>query len=215
MSARPDASLVAWLSLEVLPHEAEARAWIRSASVSPAEEDDIIQEVYCRLLELDDAVAAVQPRTLFLRVVREATQDHLRLTPVVSIDIASIMDELEAPEAISSPERIAHDRRILAQVREVIATLPSQCRQVFELRKMWGLSQKDVSRRLHISEKTVEKEMTLGLRLLMQALARKTPLQTQLERTPGTHADAASSRRDRRGSGGLGGKGRRGRDKPR
>lgn len=215
MSARADASVVAWLAREVLPHEAEARAWIRSASVGPAEEDDIVQEVYCRLLEVDGSTAGVQPRTLFLRMIREATRDHLRLTPVVSIDIASVMDELEAPEAISSPERIAHDRRILAQVRDVIATFPSQCREVFELRKMWGLSQKDVSRRLHISEKTVEKEMTFGLRLLMQALARKTPLRTQVERNPGTHADAASSRRGRRGSGGLGGKGRRGRDKRR
>lgn len=209
--------IVEWLSLEILPHEADARAWIRSASVGPAEEDDIIQEVYCRLLEESDIGGVVQPRVLFLRLVRETTQAHLRQVPVVSIDIASVMDELEAPEAISSPELIAHDRRVLSQVREVVSTFPPRCREVFELRKMWGLTQKDVSRRLHISEKTVEKETTRGLWLLMRALARKSESHKPNRAEPNrrAHADPASSRRNRLGGGGLGGQGRRGRSQSR
>lgn len=202
--------VIEWLSLEILPHEAEARDWIRSASIGPEEEDDLIQEVYCRLLEIEDVARIAQPRAFLFQTVRAALQDHLRQTPVVRIDISSLMDSLIAPEALNSPEMIAHDRRVLAQVRAAIEALPGRCREVFELRKLWGLTQKDVSRRLQISEKAVETETTRGLRLLMQAMADK----SRTPRTRETHGPTPAPGRDRFRSRRMGGQGRRRAAKP-
>lgn len=202
--------VIDWLSLEILPHEAEARDGIRAAGLGP-EEDDLIQEVYCRLLEVEDVARIAQPRAFLLQTVRAVIQDHLRQTPVVQIDISSLIDDLIAPEALSSPEAIAHDRRRLAEVGQAIEALPGRCRQVFEMRKLWGLPQKDVARRLNISEKAVESETTRGLRLLMQAMADK----SRAPRTRGTHGPTPTARRHRLGGRRLGDPDRRRASEPR
>jgi RNA polymerase sigma-70 factor (ECF subfamily) len=44
-----------------------------------------------------------------------------------------------------------------------IAALPPQCAKVFILRKMQGLSQKEIAARLNISVRTVENHVALGL----------------------------------------------------
>jgi RNA polymerase sigma-70 factor (ECF subfamily) len=46
------------------------------------------------------------------------------------------------------------------------------CRETLILRRMEGLSQKEVAQRLKISEKTVEKYMANGVRLLIKIFGR-------------------------------------------
>jgi len=59
-------------------------------------------------------------------------------------------------DVVDSRERI----RLLARA---IAALPPQCAKVFILRKMQGLSQKEIAARLNISVRTVENHVALGL----------------------------------------------------
>ena len=47
----------------------------------------------------------------------------------------------------------------------VIASLPDKCREVLTLRKIHGLSQKEIAQRLGIAEHTVEKHISHGVRL--------------------------------------------------
>jgi RNA polymerase sigma-70 factor (ECF subfamily) len=51
----------------------------------------------------------------------------------------------------------------MAIFAEAISALPPQCRRVFLLRKVQGLSQKDVAQRLGLSVSTVEKHLATGL----------------------------------------------------
>jgi RNA polymerase sigma-70 factor (ECF subfamily) len=44
--------------------------------------------------------------------------------------------------------------------------LPTRCRQIITLRKIYGLSQKEVAAQLGIAEHTVEAQGTIGLRKL-------------------------------------------------
>ena len=52
-----------------------------------------------------------------------------------------------------------------------VARLPTRCRQVFTLRKVYGLSQKEIAAELNISENTVEQHLAKGMRLCSAALA--------------------------------------------
>jgi RNA polymerase sigma-70 factor (ECF subfamily) len=45
-----------------------------------------------------------------------------------------------------------------------IQSLPERCRQVFTLRKIYGLSQKEIAQKLSISENTVEVQGAIGIR---------------------------------------------------
>src|SRR3546814_20809608 len=60
----------------------------------------------------------------------------------------------------------------LRRIGALIAALPAKCREAFVLRKVQGLSQREIAGRLRISENTVEKHVGTGLRLLMRSLAR-------------------------------------------
>jgi DNA-directed RNA polymerase specialized sigma24 family protein len=48
----------------------------------------------------------------------------------------------------------------LALVARQFTAMPSQCRQVFTLRKVYGYSQKEIATRLSIPESEVEKHLT-------------------------------------------------------
>ena len=47
---------------------------------------------------------------------------------------------------------------------EAIQSLPDRCRQIFTLRKVYGMSQQQIAQRLGISEHTVSAQLTIGVR---------------------------------------------------
>lgn len=59
--------------------------------------------------------------------------------------------------------------------QQALQTIPEKCREVFLLKRS-GLSQKEISERLDISEKTVENQMTKALKILREALKDYTAL---------------------------------------
>ena len=73
------------------------------------------------------------------------------------------MTEVQQNPFVSAPE--------LVRVAEFVRSLPMECRQVFTLRKVYGLSQKEIATELDISENTVEQHLAKGVRLCSAALA--------------------------------------------
>jgi len=63
-------------------------------------------------------------------------------------------------------------RQEVQAVSAALDQLPNVCRETLILRRVEGLSQKEVARRLNISEKTVEKHMANGVRLLIKIFGR-------------------------------------------
>ena len=85
---------------------------------------------------------------------------------VNEIDSLSVVDD-----AVGVPEALAHaeDFRILLRA---IESLPERCRQVVTLRKIYGLSQKEVATQLGVSEATVETQGGIGLRKCIEYFRR-------------------------------------------
>lgn len=59
--------------------------------------------------------------------------------------------------------------------QQALQAIPERCREVFLLKRS-GLSQKEISEKLDISEKTVENQMTKALKILREALKDYTSL---------------------------------------
>lgn len=172
-SGRPPlaADRAVWLAERILPYEPALRNWLRERlALSAADADDIIQESYAKLAGLESVDHVREPRAYLFTVARSLVHQHLRRAQVVAIETVAELDGLgvEAPRA--SPERIASSRQQLALAQRLLAGLPGRCREVFRMRRIEGLSQREVAARLGISQSTVEKHMIKALRLLMAGL---------------------------------------------
>ena len=165
-----DADRIRWLAREILPHEADVRGWLRRSLVISGEVDDVVQEAYCRLADVKGFERIISPRAYFFQTARSIVLEQMRRARIVRIDAVTEIDALCIEWDEPSPERIAGARRELARVMEIVATLPERARRIFEMRKILGLSQKDIAQRLGISENVVENEAARGLKAVLAGL---------------------------------------------
>lgn len=166
--------LIEWVGRCVLPCEGYARAWLRQASVKPSEADDIIQEGYSRIANIESFRHIANPRAYFVAIVRNILFEQLRRSRIVRIDTVAELDALNIIDDSPDPERAMSAKDELARLRQLIDTLPERCRRIFVLRKFDGLSQKQIAMRLGITENTVETQVGRGLRLILKAWAEDT-----------------------------------------
>jgi RNA polymerase sigma-70 factor (ECF subfamily) len=170
MDAAPP-HIIAWVGTQILPHEADVRAWLRRARVHEADVDDILQESYCRMAALSSIDHIASPRAYFFTVAKNIAFMRLRRARVVRIDAVEEIDRLDVVSEAPSPEQFAVGRAELARLYRLILTLPERCRQVFVLRRVQNIPQKEIARRLGMAETTVENEAAKGLRLILSAIA--------------------------------------------
>lgn len=164
------AEIVAFVGSQILPHEADVRAWLRRTGGLAADVDDIIQETYCRLAALEAVTHIVSGRAYFFRTARNIAIERIRRARIVRIDCVTEIDALNVVDDEPSPERIVAGRRELLRVQRLIEGLPERCRQIFTLRRIQGLSQREVAARLGVTENVVETQSMRGLRLILRAL---------------------------------------------
>ncbi len=164
--------LTTWITYGIMPHEASARQWLRRRLSSRDDTDDLIQEAYARLVGMTAFEHIAEPRRYFHQVVRNLLIDHVRRQRVVRIDAAADIETVEATGA--DPEQAVAAREEVARVHRAIDALPERCRQVIRLRKIEGLSQREIALRLNVSESIVENDGIKGLRLIAKSM-RETP----------------------------------------
>ena len=158
----------AWLGRQVLPHEPQLRAWLRRRNLGGLEIDDVIQETYTRLFQAESVAHVHDARNYAFQVAGSVVIDHLRRMKVVPIASVPGLDYLEVGSDEPSPERQVIDRDELTRLAEMIARLPGKVRDVFTLRRVHGLSQREVAGRLGLAESTVEKHMARGFLIMSQ-----------------------------------------------
>jgi RNA polymerase sigma factor (sigma-70 family) len=161
-----------WLARHVLPHEAALRAWLRQKYTLGVEVDDIVQETYAILAGLESVENIRNPRGYAFQTAHSLILAHLRRSKIVSIRSASDLELQGALADTPSPEQVAEDRDELENVVRVLASLPDKVREVFLLRRVHGLSQRETAERLGITENSVEKRVSQGIRTLLAAFGR-------------------------------------------
>lgn len=179
------------MAINVLPLEPTVRVWLSGVRVSHEDAEDLIQEAYCLLAGLDSVDHILRPDAYFFSTVRNLLRRRLRRAAVVPIttiaDLESFRDDRP------SPEREVGGRRDYDRVRAIIATLPEPCRRVVELRRVEGVSQREIAQTLGISEGMVEWHVHRGIQAVLRHLGNR---QDDLDSEP--QMDALGARRIQR-----------------
>jgi RNA polymerase sigma-70 factor (ECF subfamily) len=160
----------AWLARHILPHEPALRAWLRRRVTPGLEVDDVVHETYAALAALPSVDHIESPRGYAFQTAQSLVLRHMRRAKVVRFEALAPEDSWAHPSDEPTPERTVAAREELQRVMRLIDTMPAKCREAFMLRRFSGLSQRDVARRMGISESTVEKHIGRALRILMDAL---------------------------------------------
>lgn len=112
------------------------------------------------------------PKAFLFATARNLSLDYLRRQKVagenalVETDALSVLDDSE-----DIPETVARNQE-LSFLTKAIQSLPDRCRQVFTLRKIYGMSQDEIAERLGISAHTVSAQLTIGLHKCTEYFAR-------------------------------------------
>jgi RNA polymerase sigma factor (sigma-70 family) len=164
--------IIAWVGSHVLPHEAAVRAWLRRWTGRDQDIDDVIQEAYCRLAAMDDVTHVGNGRAYLFQTTRNIVLEQVRRSKIVRIDNVTDMSSLAVVDEAPSMDRVVSGVRELQRVERLIERLPAKCRQVFILRRIYGVSQREIGRMLGLTQATVEKQATRGLKFIVDGLER-------------------------------------------
>jgi RNA polymerase sigma factor (sigma-70 family) len=159
-----------WFEQEVQPIEQPLRDYLRRSLPSQADVDDVVQESYIRLLKAKEKRLIRSTKAFLFTIARNVVRDFLHRrarTASIPITETGALPVLEGDESLV--EGICR-RQELAVLREAIDSLPDRCREVILLRKIKGLSQKEIAELLGIAEHTVEALAVKGVRRCAQYL---------------------------------------------
>jgi len=125
--------------------------------------EDVVQETYLRAYSAESKQAVEHPKAFLFRIARNValtklTRKSRQITQYIDDASATNATDTVAPTDL---ELAAHE--LLGLYCEAIATLSDNCREVFLLRKIHGLSHKEIAARMSLSVSSIEKYLRHGI----------------------------------------------------
>jgi len=162
-----------WFADEVQTHAADVERWLRRRFPALSDPENLTQESLARVWQVRQTRGQVAaPRALLFTTARNLALDELRRRQIVTFESVAEMEDL--PVCVDEPtaaEQTGHHQE-LELLTQAIQSLPDRCRQVLTLRKIYGMSQKEIAAELGIAEHTVEVQVANGMRRCALFLAK-------------------------------------------
>lgn len=136
--------------------------------VAPHEIEDVVQEAIVRSYAASRKQTIENPSGFMFRTARNLA---LNSADRAAAKLNRSMDDYLESEAFidtTTPESECAVQQEFVAFCQAVASLPASCRRVFILRKIYGLSQKEIAARLEISPSTVENHITRGMSITTQ-----------------------------------------------
>lgn len=149
-------------TLDLLAYEPGLRRYLRRRAPA-GQVDDLVQDVFARLLSLRDP-AAVQDleRYIFVVAASVLSHQHRRRAPWQA------MEDLEAfgPTDEVTPERALIGKEGVEAILSVLGGLPPRTRHIFLLHRFEEMTYQRIAGELGVSISAVEKHMMAALKAL-------------------------------------------------
>jgi RNA polymerase sigma factor (sigma-70 family) len=144
-------------------HESSLKRFIRCFLRNPPDVDDIAQEAFLRAYAAERNQPIEQPKSFLFRIAKHVALSQLSRKARQITDYIEDSDDSAVIQTESSAEDELSAQQILGLHCEAVAELAPQCRQVYLLRKVHGLSHKEIAAHLGIAISTVEKHLIKGV----------------------------------------------------
>ena len=145
-------------------HQGALRRFISRFVQRTQDIDDVAQEAFMRAYRAEKGKPIEQPKSFLFRIAHNVAITELTKKSHQIIDYIADIDESAVVWLEDSAEEQAMAEELIGIHCEAVAHLPPQCRRVFLMRKVHGMSHKEISVELNISISTVEKHMSKGVR---------------------------------------------------
>lgn len=154
-----DPETARWFANDVTPHEASLRRYL-CGLVEVSNIDDLVQEIYSRLLHVRRSGEVRSVRGLLFAIARNAVRDLSRRSAVAKTTAVAEIEDLNVLDSGPGVSEIVSRRQETELLQAAILSLPERCRAVLMLRKFENLTHKEIAERLGIAEHTVEAQLT-------------------------------------------------------
>ena len=162
-----DASSVeSWFTRVVLPLEPALMQFLRHNWRNQSDISDLRQDVYERVFAAALKEIPTHPRQFVFTTARNLLINRIRDEQVVPFEAVTDIDALNTAIDAPGPDRTVQARDELRRVQSALDSLPPRCREVVILRRVEGLSRKEIALRMGVAEDTVTEHFIKGMRRL-------------------------------------------------
>jgi RNA polymerase sigma-70 factor (ECF subfamily) len=154
---------------QFLVYECQLLHWLAKCPLPVDDREDCLITAYAKLVgrdfpnasaaDLREIVFATLRKTLLDEIARRHVSDSQAISRAIP----------EIPEPANDPDASFNDNFLLSLHIQAIQRLPSRCRQVFTLRKVYSYTQAEIAVRLNMNPKDVEDALVVSARACARA----------------------------------------------
>ncbi len=148
-------------------------SYLAQKLLKPDDIDDLLQETFIQAFRAEKKGPIRSPKSYLFIIARNllskqfAKQSKDLVREISDAELSTIANQ-------DSPQELQlHFKMKMETFEKAVSTLPTQCRRVFVLRKIYGMSQKNIANHLDISSSTVERHITIALTKLSETMSAK------------------------------------------
>ena len=143
-------------------HQEGLKRFLSRLLSSPHDVEDVVQETFIRAHLAERNSQIKQPKSYLFKIARNVALNQLRQKMRRPTDYIEDHDP-----GITMQQDSTLEDEVMAQEKfeilcAAVATLPPQCRKIYLMRKVYGMTYKDIAAALTLSVKTVEMHIQKG-----------------------------------------------------
>lgn len=149
------------------------RRYVRQFVPSFDEAEDVAQEAFLRAFVAEKKTHIRQPRAFLFQVARNVALTRLARKSRQIQQCIDELSELDTRLVDAAADDHAEALELLENYSAAVVALPPKCRDVFLLRKVYGLKHKEIAQQMGLSISSVEKYVRRGILACQDHLARR------------------------------------------
>jgi len=143
------------------PHEDELRGWLENRFPAGLDIDDIIQEAFVATYQAHEKGTLKSPKAFSFGAARNLALASVRSRRIRGYDNLLQTEDCELRDEEAGVREEVTRNQELQILTVAIQALPDPCRQVFTIRKIYGMKQREIVKKLGISTHTVNAQITI------------------------------------------------------